>query len=93
MNDLKGSGIEMGKDYEHSPEILCPHCSGILHLMIDGFKPDITKIVRSNCPHCRGEIYACLLIITDKTMQGVVSSAQAVINAFDEVKRKIILPT
>lgn len=91
-DELKSSGIEMGEDYEVSPEILCPHCSGILHLRLDGFKPDITKIVKSNCTHCGGEIYACLLILTDITMNGVVNSAAAITNLFREEKRKIIEP-
>lgn len=91
-NELKGSGIEVGQDYEKTPPIICPYCGGDLHLMIDGFKPDITKIVKSNCPSCGGEIFACLLIITDVSLKGVVASAQAVSNAFDEAKRKIIPP-
>jgi len=88
----KSSGIEVGKNYEKTPEILCPHCGGLLHLRIDGFKPDITQIVKSNCTNCGGEIYACLLIVTDVTMRGVVGAAQEIAKLFREEKKRIITP-
>jgi len=91
--EIKGSDVEVGKDYEKTPPVVCPHCKGVLHLMIDGFKPDITQIARSNCTHCGGEIYACLLILTDITLKGVISSAQSITALFAEEQKKMIKPT
>jgi hypothetical protein len=88
----KTSGIEVGRTLDKGPPVLCPHCKKVLHLVIDGFKPDITKIVRSECTHCKGEIYACLLILTDITMAGVVSSAQSITALFAEEQRKLNKP-
>jgi hypothetical protein len=88
----KSSGMSVGKTLDKGPPVLCPHCKGVLHLMIDGFKPDITQIARSNCPHCKGEIYACLLILTDVTMAGVISSAQSITSLFAEEQKKLNKP-
>jgi hypothetical protein len=89
----QGSNIEVGEDYDKAPPVICPHCKGILHLNIDGFRPDITQIAHSKCTHCGGEIYACLLILTDLTLQGVISSAQHITALFAEEQKKIIKPT
>jgi DNA-directed RNA polymerase subunit RPC12/RpoP len=85
--------IEMGQDYTTTPAIICPHCSFELHILIDGFKPDITKIVKSKCPSCGGEIFACLLILTDITMRGVVDSANVIKGMFAPKNVKIINPS
>ena len=76
--------IELGRDFEQSPPTICPHCKKELHLIIDAWKPDITKIVRSNCVHCRGEFYAGLFIITDTNMRNILNSIQAVIDLFKQ---------
>ena len=75
--------FEVGEDRSRAPANLCPHCKGELHLIIDAFKPEITKVVRSNCPHCGGEIYAAIMIITDVSMHKVINSIQAVLDMFN----------
>jgi len=76
--------IEIINEFDQSPPNICPHCKKELHLVIDAFRPDITKIVRSNCVHCGGEIFAGLFIITDKSMRHLLENIQAVINLFNE---------
>jgi len=75
--------IEVGRDYGLAPKNICPHCERELHLMIDAFKPEITKIVSSNCPHCNGEIFAAVMIITTKTHQEILNAVQSVLNMFN----------
>ncbi len=75
--------IEVGRDYSKAPENLCPHCKQPLHLLIDAFKPEITKVVRSNCPHCGKEIFAAVMIITDVTHRGILSAIQSVLDMFN----------
>lgn len=65
--------IEIGKDYSKTPPIKCPYCNKELHMLVDAFKPDITKIVKSNCPHCGGKIFASLMIVTAVQLQQLVS--------------------
>lgn len=75
--------IEVGEDFSKGPRNLCPYCKNDLHLVIDAFKPEITKIVSSNCPHCGGRVYAAVMIILDVTQNGIVNSIQAVLNMFN----------
>lgn len=82
--------IEILRDHNVTPKNLCPHCSKELHLLIDAFKPEITKIVQSNCPHCGGEIYAMLVIITDQTHRGILGALQAILDLFNPAKRTTI---
>ncbi len=77
------SDFEVGRDYSKAPANLCPHCKQELHLVIDAFKPEITKVVRSNCPHCNQEIFAAVMIITDVTHRGILNSIQAVLDMFN----------
>jgi len=81
--------IELGKDFDQSPPTICPYCKKELHLVIDAWKPDITKIVRSNCVHCGGEIYAGLFIITDKNMRNLLNSIQAIIDLFASARASV----
>ncbi len=75
--------IELGEDFTRGPVNLCPFCKQELHLVIDAFKPEITKIVSSNCPHCGGKIFAAVMIILDVTQNGLANSIQAVLNMFN----------
>jgi hypothetical protein len=77
--------IEIGKEYDRAPSSTCPHCKKDLHLMLDAWKPDIVKIIKSNCPHCGGEIFASLLILTAKTQRGIVHGVQSVIEYFQKM--------
>lgn len=85
-----GSLIELGNDYDVAPKNLCPYCSRELHLTIDAFKPEITKVVRSNCPYCGGEIFALLVIVTDKTHKGILGALQGILNLFNPEKTSLI---
>lgn len=78
--------IELGRDHNVAPKNLCPYCDKELHLMIDAFKPEITKIVRSNCPSCGGEIFAMLVIVTDKTHKGILGALQSILDLFNPAK-------
>ena len=82
--------IEVVKDYESAPANLCPHCKKELHLILDAFKPEITKVVRSNCPHCGGEIFAAIMILTDTTQRGIAGSIQAVLDMFNPALVKTV---
>jgi len=75
--------IEVGKDYNQAPKNLCPYCKEDLHLILDAFQPEITKVVRSNCPHCGGEIFAAIMIITTKDHKGILGAIQAILNMFN----------
>lgn len=75
--------IELGQDYNRAPANLCPYCKKPLHLILDAFKPEITKIVRSNCPYCGGEIYAAIMIITDRTQHALINDIQAILDMFN----------
>ena len=79
----KRSDIQLGKDLDAAPPTRCPRCSKELHMMIDAWKPDITKIVRTNCPFCGVEMYAALMIVIDTSLQGVVGAVAAVANLFN----------
>lgn len=85
-----GSGIEIGKEFDQSPPHKCGHCKRELHLVIDAWKPDITKVIRSNCPHCGGEIYAGLFIVSDISLRGVLDTIQGVVKAFTDAKGNVI---
>lgn len=80
------ANIEVGKDYSQSPPNLCPYCNQELHLIIDQFKPEITKVVRSNCPHCGGEIFAAVMIITTRTHRDILNAVQSVCDLFNPKK-------
>jgi len=84
------SGIEVVRDYDVTPKNVCPHCGQELHLMIDAFKPEITKIVRSNCPHCGAEIFAMLVIVTEKTHHGILRALQGILDLFNPNKTTTI---
>lgn len=84
--------IEIGRDYDSTPAVICPYCKGELHLVIDAFKPDFTQIVRSNCVHCGGEIYAGLLIVTEKSLKSINAVIQAIVSWFAKEKTKLITP-
>lgn len=75
--------IEVGRDYSKAPANLCPHCGQELHLIIDAFKPEITKVVQSNCPHCGKEIFAAVMIITHPTHRGILETIQSVLDLFN----------
>lgn len=81
--------IEIINEFDQSPASICPHCKKELHLVIDAFRPDIAKIVRSNCVHCGGVIFAGLFIITDKSMRHLLDNIQAVINLFNKSKANV----
>lgn len=82
--------ITVEKDYEKSPAIFCPHCKKELHLTLEGFKPDITKIVKSNCVHCGGVIFAGLMLITDISLQNLVGVVANISKLFDKEMVKFV---
>lgn len=71
--------IIVGEDLSKGPKARCPHCEKPLTLMLDAFKPDITKIVRSLCPYCSKEIYAGLMILVHPNLNGLLEALKQVI--------------
>ncbi len=76
--------IELGRDFSKAPATTCPRCKKDLHLMVDAFKPDIAKIVRTNCPFCNVEMYAGLMIFVNVNLNGLLGNIQAVVDLFEE---------
>ena len=74
--------VEVGRDYSMTPKNKCPHCGDELHLVIDAFKPEITKVVHSKCPHCGGDIYAAVMLILDKDHRQLLDAINACIQLF-----------
>lgn len=90
MADEKKSIIEVGKEWDRAPAHHCPHCRQELHLMLDAWKPDITQVIRSNCPKCGGEIYAGLFIVSDVSLRKVLEVIQTVIEQFEKAKGQVV---
>jgi len=82
--------IEIIKDHDKGPPVICGHCKKELHILLDAFKPDVTKIVRSNCTYCGAEIYAGLLILAHTNLHGLIAAIQQIVNMADPDKLKLI---
>lgn len=71
---------EVVDDRSRAPDLVCPYCKAPNRLTIDAFMPDVTKVVRSNCPACGGEIYAAVLVMANTNLNALLSQIQAVID-------------
>lgn len=71
--------IEVIGDAARAPDMICPYCKQPVKLTIEAFVPDITKVVRSNCPRCGGEIFAAVLVMANTNLRALLSQIQSVI--------------
>ena len=69
------------KDRPGPPRAICPHCKKKMIFSIDMFKNDLTKIVESKCPYCRGRLFSCVLILTNTNMPQLLNQLKRVIMA------------
>lgn len=84
-----GELIELGGQ-KQQPRVICPYCQEVIAIDIKPFAADVSKILRDNCPKCRGEIYVGVLILCHQNLNGMLRSIQTVIEAVDP-KNKLLL--
>lgn len=70
---------EVVGDRSRAPDLICPYCKAPNRLTIEAFMPDVTKIVRSNCPSCGGLIFAAVIVMANVNLNALLAQIQAVI--------------
>ena len=71
------------------PRVVCPHCKEHILIDFEPFKKDVTKIMRDDCPKCRGTVYVGLMILAHSDLRQLALSIQVVIDAL-KPKNRII---
>ncbi len=89
MVTTMGELINLGGQ-KQQPRVVCPHCEEVIAIDIKPFATDVSKILRDNCPKCRGEIFVGVLILCHQSLNGMLASLQTVIQAVDP-KHKLLL--
>ena len=85
-----GKLISIGKDEdEKRPRIVCPHCKEVILMDIKPFEKNVSKIMQSNCPKCRGIIFVGLLILAHPDLKGLISCIQLVVETV-KTKNRIL---
>ena len=83
-----GKLINIGRDEgEPTPRIVCPHCKETILMTIKPFEKNVSKLMQSNCPKCRGVIYTGLLILAHPDLKGLISCIQLVVDTINTKNR------
>lgn len=61
-----------------APKIVCPHCKELIYIHLSAYSQDVTKIFEDKCPKCRGNIFTCLFILSDRNMKNLLQAIKAV---------------
>lgn len=71
--------IDKGK---HDPgTAICPRCKRKMIFDLGMFKSDITKVVQSKCPYCKGKLFTCVLILTNTSLPALMNQLKNLITA------------
>ena len=84
-----GELIEMGGQ-QQQPRVICPYCKEVIAIDITPFAADVSKIMKDNCPKCRGEIFVGVLVLCQQDLDGMLQSIVRVVKAVDP-KHKLLL--
>ena len=79
------------KDRKGPPTGICPHCKQKMITSLDMFKDNITKIVESPCPYCKGKIFSCVLIMSNVRMDWLLDQIKIVVKTIEGTQDKRII--
>lgn len=74
----------IGEEADKRPRVICPWCKTQMMANLDYYKFDMTKPVKSNCPHCGGEIYSCLILLAHKGLRELGTVMNTIVTAVEE---------
>lgn len=77
----------IGKDKQDPGTAICPRCKRKMIFDVSMFKRDITKVVQTKCPYCKGKLFTCILVLTNTTLPRLMGQLQIMI---ESVRSKII---
>ena len=75
---------------DKQPQSKCPHCKKPLLLNLDHWKQDMSKIVRSKCPLCGGEIFTALLVLAHGNPEGLANTIMNMAAVVDKDKQNFL---
>lgn len=73
-----------------APQTKCPHCTKVMFLDLRIFERDVSKIVKSKCPFCGGEIFTGLLILVHPQLRGLAQTIANIVELIDKNKRLLL---
>ncbi len=59
--------------------LTCPHCKKTLLMGLEPFQNDIGAVPQSNCPHCRGVIFSCIILLGNSSMKDLGETVKAIV--------------
>jgi hypothetical protein len=74
------------------PSVKCPKCKNVMQISLEPWRQNAGNFVRSNCPWCGREIFTCLIIVSNTSLDKLATQVGKLVSVANEDSRILVNP-